>query len=223
MGVRDLWHRTLVYFGLAEDESLYDDLDDDVSSSRTHDGGASARYERERQNVRRIDRDRERSSSSSGGSSRRSSGGGLDDIFSDERPTSRPRRGSAATAEPSPRASRSSRDSRDPAATAMLRSAPTEDTVTTAVRVHVIQPRSFNDAQQIADRFKIGVPVIVNLQIAEPELSKRLIDFGSGLTYALDGGMQRIAEKVFLLTPKNVEVSAEDRQRLVEQGFFNPT
>lgn len=222
MGVRDLWHRTLVYFGLAEDESLYDDLDDDAPS-RSHDAGASSRYERERQNVRRIDRDRSsssRSSSSSGSSSSRSrSGSGLDDIFGDERPSSRPRRGDP---EPAPRSSRSSRDSRDAASTAVLRSAPTEDTVTTAVRVHVIQPRSFNDAQQIADRFKNGVPVIVNLQLAEPDLAKRLIDFGSGLTYALDGGMQRIAEKVFLLTPKNVEVSAEDRQRLVEQGFFNP-
>jgi cell division inhibitor SepF len=64
--------------------------------------------------------------------------------------------------------------------------------------------------------------VIINLQTVEPDLAKRLIDFGSGLTYALDGGMQRIADKVFLLTPRNVEVSAEDRQRLVEQGFFSP-
>jgi cell division inhibitor SepF len=65
--------------------------------------------------------------------------------------------------------------------------------------------------------------VIINLQTVEPDLAKRLIDFGSGLTYALDGGMQRIADKVFLLTPKNVEVSAEDRQKLVEQGFFSPS
>ena len=70
------------------------------------------------------------------------------------------------------------------------------------MKVHLIAPRSFNDAQQIADRFKNAIPVIINLQTAEPELSKRLIDFGSGLTYALDGGMQRIAEKVFLLTPQ---------------------
>jgi hypothetical protein len=70
---------------------------------------------------------------------------------------------------------------------------------------------SFNDAQQIADRFKDGVPVIINLQSADQDLSKRLIDFASGLTYALDGGMQRVADKVFLLTPRNVEVSAEER------------
>jgi cell division inhibitor SepF len=73
----------------------------------------------------------------------------------------------------------------------------------------------------VADQFKDSVPVILNLQTTEAELSKRLIDFASGLTYALDGGMQRIADKVFLLTPRNVEVSAEERARLVEKGFFN--
>jgi cell division inhibitor SepF len=96
------------------------------------------------------------------------------------------------------------------------------DTVPSAVRVHLVLPRSFNDAQQIADKFKDGIPVILNLQGADQELSKRLIDFASGLTYALNGGMQRVADKVFLLTPRNVEVSAEERARLLERGgFFN--
>ena len=91
-----------------------------------------------------------------------------------------------------------------------------------SVRVHLVIPRSFNDAQQIADKFKQGIPVILNLQNADQELSKRLIDFTSGLTYALNGGMQRVADKVFLLTPRNVEVSAEERARLLEGGgFFN--
>jgi cell division inhibitor SepF len=89
------------------------------------------------------------------------------------------------------------------------------------VRVHLVIPKSFNDAQQIADKFKDSVPVILNLQSSETELSKRLIDFASGLTYALDGGMQRIADKVFMLTPRNVEISAEERARLIEKGFFN--
>lgn len=89
------------------------------------------------------------------------------------------------------------------------------------VRVHLVTPYSFNDAQEVADRFKQGVPVILNLQTTEGELAKRLIDFASGLTYALDGGMQKVAEKTFLLTPRNVEVSAEEKARLVEKGFFN--
>jgi len=89
------------------------------------------------------------------------------------------------------------------------------------ITVHLVIPKSFNDAQQIADQFKDAVPVIINLQGTDTELSKRLIDFASGLTYALEGGMQRIADKVFLLTPRNVEVSAEERARLIEKGFFN--
>jgi cell division inhibitor SepF len=89
------------------------------------------------------------------------------------------------------------------------------------VQVHLVTPGSFNDAQEVADRFKAAVPVILNLQTTDGELSKRLIDFASGLTYALDGGMQKIAEKTFLLTPRNVEVSAEEKARLVEKGFFN--
>jgi cell division inhibitor SepF len=89
------------------------------------------------------------------------------------------------------------------------------------VRVHLVVPKSFNDAQQVADRFKDSIPVILNLQGIDAELSKRLIDFASGLTYALDGGMQRIADKVFMLTPRNVEISAEERARLIEKGFFN--
>jgi cell division inhibitor SepF len=88
--------------------------------------------------------------------------------------------------------------------------------------VHLVIPRSFNDAQQIADKFKESIPVILNLQGSDADLSKRLIDFASGLTYALDGGMQRVADKVFLLTPRNVEVSAEERARWLERGgFFN--
>ena len=89
------------------------------------------------------------------------------------------------------------------------------------IQVHLVIPKNFNDAQQIADQFKDAIPVILNLQGTDTDLSKRLIDFASGLTYALDGGMQRIADKVFLLTPRNVEVSAEERARLIEKGFFN--
>ena len=99
---------------------------------------------------------------------------------------------------------------------------PLEAVASASVRVHLVVPRSFNDAQSIADKFKDTVPVIVNLQGTDSELSKRLIDFSSGLTYALNGSMQRVADKVFLLTPRNVEVSAEERARMLERGgFFN--
>jgi cell division inhibitor SepF len=98
---------------------------------------------------------------------------------------------------------------------------PLEAVASASVKVHLVVPRSFNDAQSIADKFKESVPVIVNLQGTDVELSKRLIDFSSGLTYALNGSMQRVADKVFLLTPRNVEVSAEERARLIDHGFYN--
>jgi cell division inhibitor SepF len=89
------------------------------------------------------------------------------------------------------------------------------------VRMHLVIPKSFNDAQQVADKFKDDIPVVLNLQSTDTDLSKRLIDFASGLTYALDGGMQRVADRVFMLTPRNVEISAEERAQLIEKGFFN--
>ena len=87
-------------------------------------------------------------------------------------------------------------------------------------RVHIVTPKNFNDAQRIADKFKSTVPVIINLQECDNELAKRLIDFGSGLTYALDGGMQKVADKVFLFTPSNVTVSAEEKRRLRDRGLI---
>ena len=90
-----------------------------------------------------------------------------------------------------------------------------------APQVALVVPKSFNDAQQIADKLKSGVPVIINMQTADADLTRRLIDFASGLTYALDGSMQRVADRVFLLTPAAVRVSAEDKALLMERGFFN--
>ncbi len=91
----------------------------------------------------------------------------------------------------------------------------------TAGQVSLVVPKSFNDAQKVADKLKYDVPVIINLQSADPELAKRLVDFASGLTYALDGSMQRVADRVFLLTPSSISVSAEDKALLMERGFFN--
>ena len=88
-------------------------------------------------------------------------------------------------------------------------------------RVSVLEPSSFNDAQALADRFKRQQPVILNLQNVDADLSRRMVDFCSGLTYALDGNIQSVANRVFLLTPRNVEVSAEERKRIAERAFFN--
>jgi cell division inhibitor SepF len=87
-------------------------------------------------------------------------------------------------------------------------------------RVHVIAPGGFNDAQEIGDKLKANQPVIVNLQSVDRDLARRLIDFASGLAYGLGGQMERVADQVFLLTPTNVEVSAEEKRRLQERGLY---
>jgi cell division inhibitor SepF len=86
-------------------------------------------------------------------------------------------------------------------------------------RPHVVVPSRFGDAKEIADRLKDNRPVIVNLQVADRDLQRRMIDFCSGVTYALSGEMEKVADQVFLLAPTNVKVSEEERQRLVERGF----
>ncbi len=89
------------------------------------------------------------------------------------------------------------------------------------VPVHRILPRSFNDAQPLADRFKAGGPVVLDLQGVETDLAKRLIGFASGLTYGRDGSMERLGDRVFLLVPCDVEVPAGQRARLAAQGSLN--
>jgi cell division inhibitor SepF len=83
----------------------------------------------------------------------------------------------------------------------------------------VVMPTSFNQAQDVADKYKGSQPVIMNLQGADRDLSRRLIDFASGLCYGLGGQMERVANQVYLLTPTNVEVSPEERRRLHERGY----
>ena len=90
-----------------------------------------------------------------------------------------------------------------------------------SARPHVVVPESFNQAQEVADKFKGNQPVIVNLQGAERDLSRRLIDFASGLCYGLGGQMDKVANQVYLLTPSNVEVSAEEKRRLQERGLYD--
>jgi cell division inhibitor SepF len=83
---------------------------------------------------------------------------------------------------------------------------------------HTVAPSSFLEAQEVADRYMAGTPVILNLQGAERDLSRRLVDFASGLCYGLRGQMERVTTQVYLLTPTNVEVSAEERRRLHDRA-----
>lgn len=83
-------------------------------------------------------------------------------------------------------------------------------------QVHIVRPESYGDAQQIGDRMRRGLPVIVNLEEAESELARRIVAFASGLVYGLDGNLQKLSRRIYLITPAEMEVSSEDKRRLVE-------
>ena len=184
MALGDLWNRTLVYFGIAEEDDDWDDEDGYAAEESLE------QSYRERPNVRRL--------------TPRRRGQDFDDWTESEAdaptrasPAVRPSRARGARVRPADRGR--PEPGRACACTSCSRAAST-----TRSRSPTSSSRS--------------IPVILNLQGADTELSKRLIDFASGLTYALNGGMQRVADKVFLLTPRNVEVSAEQRAQLLERG-----
>jgi len=87
--------------------------------------------------------------------------------------------------------------------------------------IHKSEPKRFNDAREIGDKYRDGIPVIMNLQGTDDTIARRLVDFASGLVYGLDGTIETVANRVYLLTPANMEVSAEERERLKEGGFYN--
>jgi len=192
MAFTDSWHKALVYFGLAEERAYVDEYAEEREAAAVRD----RQRERERPQPPEPEAEpeyRERPNVRRL-APRRPRRDDFDDIFPDDEP-----RGSRPTT--------------------VLR--PVDRPRNGDVRVHLVIPKSFNDAQQVADKFKQAIPVVLNLQGTDNELAKRLIDFASGLTYAMDGGMQRIATKVFMLTPRNVQISAEERAELIEKGFFN--
>jgi cell division inhibitor SepF len=89
------------------------------------------------------------------------------------------------------------------------------------VRFSLVAPADFDDAQGIADALRSGSPVILDLQACGPELHKRLIDFCSGLTYALEGSVQQLGEHVVLIAPEGVELDSDDPGGLAERRFLN--
>jgi cell division inhibitor SepF len=198
MGVRDRLERVAQWFGFGVDEDDYYEEEEEIGQQKRRYAGGD-RYADEEAlpaepgpAVRRLGRS-ERSNSAFGTS--------LGDLFGSDGPSPRDRASYGGAGNPS-----------------HLRAVPDR---TPPTRVSVVDPANFNDAQALADRFKRQQPVILNLQNVDGELSRRMVDFCSGLTYALDGQIQTVANRVFLLTPRNVEVSAEERKRLAERAFFN--
>jgi cell division inhibitor SepF len=199
MALGDTWRRALEYFGLVDgdyiEEGEYtDEHDVGTGSNRVSDEGPIREPVREGGGSRSPLRGRRGSGSGASAD--------IDDIFGDDDPPPRRRRGSGSDTSPAERAGNGGRGGAN-------------------VQMKLVAPRSFNDAQKVADEFKDSRPVILNLQDTDADLARRLIDFGSGLTYALGGGMQKIADQTFLLTPRNVEVSAAEAERMLESGFFN--
>ncbi len=88
-------------------------------------------------------------------------------------------------------------------------------------RITTLHPRNYNEARTIGEHFREGIPVIMNLSEMDDSDAKRLVDFSAGLVFAVRGSIERVTAKVFLLSPPNVTVAAEDKQRIAEGGFFN--
>ncbi len=188
--------KTMVYLGLLDDE--YDEYDD-LENRAPRPFSSTARVDPAPQDYEQPDE---------------FSGGGASRVRPVPRESAMPSQGrvaqtTVATRPPSP-----------------VRAVPVDPTITPSgsvspatARVHVVAPSRFGDAKDIADRLKDNRPVIVNLQMADRDLQRRMIDFCSGVTYALSGEMEKVADQVFLLAPTNVKVSDEERQRLVERGF----
>jgi cell division inhibitor SepF len=184
--------KTMVYLGLLDDEyDEYDDLED-----RAPRGFSGATR------VEPRTQDYEQAEEFSGGMSR---------VRTIPRESAVPSQPRPAPSNVAPRPS-------------AVRAVPVDPSISPAAvpasaKVHVVAPSRFGDAKEIADRLKDNRPVIVNLQMADRDLQRRMIDFCSGVTYALSGEMEKVADQVFLLAPTNVKVSDEERQRLVERGF----
>jgi cell division inhibitor SepF len=92
---------------------------------------------------------------------------------------------------------------------------------TDLARITTLHPRTYNEARTIGEHFREGTPVIMNLTEMVDSDAKRLVDFSAGLIFGLRGSIERVTNKVFLLSPANVEVAAEDKARIAERGFFN--
>lgn len=99
--------------------------------------------------------------------------------------------------------------------------APTESVVAELSRITTLHPRTYNEARTVGEQYRDGTPVIMNLSEMDDADAKRLVDFAAGLIFATRGSIERVTSKVFLLSPPNVTVAAEDKQRIADGGFFN--
>jgi cell division inhibitor SepF len=194
--VASLWRRAMVYLGLQDDEEF--DYDAHYSDFEYDDEDQDERAH-ERAHAR-VGRDGGRDTVV------RPMRDGLHDPV--EPPA--PRESISGMVRPVPRDESSSLVTPRPAVMRQEASAP----------VHVVEPNGFNDAQELGDRLKTNQAVVLNLRGLDRELQRRLIDFSSGLAYAVGGTMRKVDDHVFLLTPTAVELSEEDKERLQARGLY---
>jgi cell division inhibitor SepF len=138
-----------------------------------------------------------------------------DDYETQDVPAVQQQRGAPKSREPRPAPVADLSERRRPAP------APQANEVAELSRITTLHPRTYNEARTVGENFRDGVPVIMNLSEMDDNDAKRLVDFAAGLVFATRGTIERVTNKVFLLSPANVTVAAEDKQRIAEGGFFN--
>jgi len=198
-----MMRRAAVYLGLTdeqrfEDERYYDDYEDEYETETAEPAAVSEQVHREPET---------------------GSGGALVVAQNDRRNFAAP---SNVTVMPD-RSERSSRADRAERGGPVMYSVPTDRSADreASYRITTLHPRTYNEARTIGEHFREGVPVIMNLTEMEDADAKRLVDFAAGLIFGLRGNMERVTQKVCLLSPANVDVTAEDKARIAEGGFFN--
>jgi len=198
-----MMRRAAVYLGLTdeqrfEDERYYDDYEDEYETETAEPAAVSEQVHREPET---------------------GSGGALVVAQNDRRNFAAP---SNVTVMPD-RSERSSRADRAERGGPVMYSVPTDRSADreASYRITTLHPRTYNEARTIGEHFREGVPVIMNLTEMEDADAKRLVDFAAGLIFGLRGNMERVTQKVFLLSPANVDMTAEDKARIAEGGFFN--
>ena len=198
-----MMRRAAVYLGLTdeqrfEDERYYDDYEDEYETETAEPAAVSEQVHREPET---------------------GSGGALVVAQNDRRNFAAP---SNVTVMPD-RSERSPRADRAERGGPVMYSVPTDRSADreASYRITTLHPRTYNEARTIGEHFREGVPVIMNLTEMEDADAKRLVDFAAGLIFGLRGNMERVTQKVFLLSPANVDVTAEDKARIAEGGFFN--
>ncbi len=217
-------------FGRGDDRGIFDDHDDDYSPpARPRSLGRPA-SRGEARDIREADR--RQSKADQRGTDRSMWTADRDEREADHHPPQSPpaapraeRTSVRQLARPSPTSGSASYPTQDNLALApqvqLRERAVVADEVSRRYQITTLHPRTYNEARAIGEHFRDGHPVIMNLTDMDEPDAKRLVDFGAGLAFGLRGSMERVTNRVFLLSPPNIQVSAEDKARIAEVGFFD--